>query len=71
MFLILSRYILEKKTLLANKYKTQMCYNKNKFLFFDVTENVQIFPSEVCHIEHHHRFLFLVKKCETLEVTSR
>ena len=59
-----------KKTLLVNKFKKQMCYNKNKPFFFDVTENVQIFPSEIGHFEHDHRFLFS-REMGTLEATMR
>ena len=48
-----------KKNFLDNKYKKQMCSKEYKSLFFDVTENGQVVPLEVCHF--HHKF-FLVEK---------
>ena len=35
-----------------------MCYDKNESPYFDVMENDQIFPSKVCHVHYHHKFLF-------------
>ena len=35
-----------------------MCYDKNESIYFDVMENDQIFPSKVCHVHYHHKFLF-------------
>ena len=35
-----------------------MSYKENKFLFFDITKNGQIFPSKVCHFYYDPRFLF-------------
>ena len=41
-----------KKNFLVNKYKKQMCYKENKFLFFGAIEN------GLLHFQHDHRSLF-------------
>ena len=43
---------------LVNKNKRQMSYKENESLFFKVMKNGQIFPSNVCHFQYDHRFLF-------------
>ena len=35
-----------------------MCCDKNESIYFDVMENDQIFPSKVCHVHYHYKFLF-------------
>ena len=57
MFLIPSLTFL-KKILLVSKYEKQICYKRNKFLFFGVTKDGQIFPSKVSHFQYNHRFFF-------------
>ena len=32
-----------------------MCHKENKYLFFDIMKNDQIFPSKVCHFQYDHR----------------
>ena len=51
MFLIPSPCNLKKKNFLVNKYKKQIYHKENKYLFFEVKKNCQIFPSKVCQFQ--------------------
>ena len=62
-----SIFILEKHFLL-NKHKKQMCYKRNKYLYFDVVKNGQIFPSKDFN---SIIFTTITEKWGTLEYTSR
>ena len=46
-------FLLFKKSYKYEKY----IWNINLY-FFDVMKNGQMFPSEVCHFQYDHRFLF-------------